>query len=549
MPEKYVESNLNNIRISSKNLLAKTNSLSQTTSTNESTNRHEVSQKEKSNIARTIKKRSEKSSQIQQQKIEEPNRAKELSGADSRKPIKADSRRKKETSKTQERKSPIKFFFKDESTALSTRTSSISIHYKESIELKSDFEDDVPVTHSTPASNRVKTTHLLSKRLKQKLNNTNKFDNGQNKSVNVETENSQNSIEIINRDVNNGDPLSKNGDPLSNNGSNEVKTEVINIDKMSDFDRKKCNKERLSDDPKKSKLLLEFVYGMRGTPKRVQSGKYELPFDFKDDDTISNENKLTDVKKITTLEFNDAYKSFGNFYLSNWLQNYELKRQKMNFRANRAKETHNFILNEQKNRFSACIAKKYADNKAKATISNEKTSIIVENQNFNPENSMNKSKMKFVIQKRAKSVSFAIDKVNSQAIATKGANNFKPIINMKPFYLVSQIEMEEILKEVEDRIDKIKKERKSSSRNKNLSSFSYADIPVVTDSESESEYQFTKSGSMKSRLSQSRYSNSPLRSGDFLNKKKRSNSVISSQITNGSIRNSSPEYYTKTSHR
>jgi len=170
----------------------------------------------------------------------------------------------------------------------------------------------------------------------------------------------------------------------------------------------------------------------------------------------------------------------------------------------------------------------------------------------NTESSINKPNMKFVIQKRSKSVSFAIDKVTSQIITTNSSTNFKPIINMKPFYLVSQIEMEEILKEVEERIDKMKKENKVSMRNKNSSSFSFADIPVVTDSDSECEDVFTKSTSsfrLKSRLSRSRYSNSPLRSGDFLSKKKRSNSILSSQITNGSIRNSSPEYYTKTSHR
>ena len=220
-------------------------------------------------------------------------------------------------------------------------------------------------------------------------------------------------------------------------------------------------------------------------------------------------------------------------HFTDWLENYQQQKLKLSMRQARAKENHNMILTENLNRWSEAISKKSQASKpvpgtpfgARSKVSTSpslfrtesvmsRASISEGSKAKDKENSFERvvrsayinaklSGTEADLKKRPKSVSFSLNSFNNAAPASikmrspikersfsvENSEQPKPIIHIQPTYLVSQIEMEEILKESETRSSKYEDKMRRNQeliRQKNVSSVSFADIVEIdTDSDCE----------------------------------------------------------------
>ena len=291
-------------------------------------------------------------------------------------------------------------------------------------------------------------------------------------------------------------------------------------------------------DLNKVKALYDFKYGINSSImnqpyKRITSGLFKLPFETDSNKTeIKNEVKET----ILTTQQNDqesleskSTKIFDNKHLLNWLQNYDYQRRKLNRRMNKVLLKNESIQKENLKRWSESISRKNStliarplsvnkqllqlDSNSKISFQHSIPSLIqkIEPRNiksaspFRQQQESSKESQQLSNTKRPKSVTFAINNFNKDSnseeinldknlISSNNNNNdnkIKPIIHLQSGYLISQIEMEDILKEVEERINtkKLQVSKKSSNeivRNINLhSNLSFNDIWEITDSESD----------------------------------------------------------------
>ena len=266
----------------------------------------------------------------------------------------------------------------------------------------------------------------------------------------------------------------------------------------------------------KAKLLFDFVYGKQNLPQRISSANYKLPYESVE--SLSNKQTTTSrstadfnsKKKESDDELNSTmdseellelhsklYDVRNNKFLTGWLQNYQNKKKKMSVRRQRAKDNHDMILNENLTKWSYSVNRKnMLSSRSASSISMLKsplsfttgdiTRVVSANVKTIAKYTLSKESLigdetrnvksahvisqaddgNMVLKKRPKSVSFSLNKMKKEA-EVKASNaetiKTKPIIHIQPAYLVSQIEMEEILQEVADRVQSSKSNKKSES--------------------------------------------------------------------------------------
>ncbi len=272
-------------------------------------------------------------------------------------------------------------------------------------------------------------------------------------------------------------------------------------------------------DLNKVKELYDFKYGINASAtnqpyKRITSGFFRLPFENDLDlnkSVIKNEenSEKTAIPNDQESLESKSQKIIENKYLLNWIQNYNYQRRKLNRHMNKVRLRKEAIQNENLQRWSESILKKNSATIARPISSNKQLlqldsgskisfqhqgPCLIEPRNtksafsFRPEESL-KELHQSSNTKRPKSVTFAfncsnLDK-NSNTEDNNNNNIIKPIIHLQSGYLISQIEMEDILREVEERIN-AKKSNNEIIRNINLhSNLSYNDICEITDSDSD----------------------------------------------------------------
>ena len=311
------------------------------------------------------------------------------------------------------------------------------------------------------------------------------------------------------------------------------------------FNRKlDSSRSKGEQDLTKAKLLFDFVYGKQNLPQRISSANYKLPYE----SIESLSNKQTTMsrttadsnskKKESDDEFNSTmdseellelhsklYDVRNNKFLTGWLQNYQNKKKKMSVRRQRAKDNHDMILNENLTKWSYSVNRKnMLSSRSASSISMLKsplsfttgdiTRVVSANVKTIAKYALSKESLigdetrnvksahvisqaddgNMVLKKRPKSVSFSLNKMKKEA-EVKASNaetiKTKPIIHIQPAYLVSQIEMEEILQEVADRVQSSKSNKRSESfvahkaisdeaiRIKNLSTVSFAETVEI----------------------------------------------------------------------
>lgn len=193
----------------------------------------------------------------------------------------------------------------------------------------------------------------------------------------------------------------------------------------------------------KTKLLFDYLHGIRGAPKRISTANYEIAY--MPDEHQTNVDLASSSLKPPMNERPGSVKGEVNVAeasknIITWLKNYELKRDKLSQNQSRARA----------NRIESA---KYPGTK---------------------KNQLN--------ERRPKSVTFSLKRESKQHIGHKKSttgDQIKPIIHVQTEYLVSQIEMEDILNKVVERVESAK----SKSRNsKNYSSVSFADTVCEIDS-------------------------------------------------------------------
>ena len=286
--------------------------------------------------------------------------------------------------------------------------------------------------------------------------------------------------------------------------------------------RKAIVRKREEMPKEKVKYLFEFIYGMQGIPKRIGSANYVLPYKTSE----PNEQKETyKSESLLKIPHETTHEMSNSKYFDDWLKNYEFQKMKSNMRQLNASRQANLILNQNINRWSECISKKIINSKPpSAQINKFKNSspLLFRNEPIEVRPSISagnrsadKENLRYIVERNAKSayisaklsdtnelkrpktVSFTVNSNNKTSSSNEmnetKAERAKPAISVRvqPTYLVSSIEMEEILQESEKRVRSVQSERSRKSnimqmksfeknfdiiRQKNTSNVSFADI-------------------------------------------------------------------------
>lgn len=347
---------------------------------------------------------------------------------------------------------------------------------------------------------------------------------------NNEEENTENLIDI-NQDTNSKQLVKK-----QNNKVKLVSIYKNNLNIENDNDM---------DDTEKAKHLFEFLYGFKGLPPRIRSSTLRKEIEpsqsyFNPENSIKNTATTTDDEcnfyDSTYLRRQDELRplsrnfTFDNPYLFEWLSLYEKRSKSMHERLNRVKENNFKIQTENQNIWSAAIERKKSaveafdkkknqyrlqlpmsasssssDRSSSSALTN-KPSIEIVKKNvklIDINNRMSKSAYNKVLDKnnnsdkRPKTVSFSLNNFKEKEKTTELTDlskETKSIIRLNEAYLVSQIEMEEILKEAEKRFldqkNNIRKHSKTSyefesslNSNNKLNSCTDLSTKIETDDE------------------------------------------------------------------
>ena len=338
----------------------------------------------------------------------------------------------------------------------------------------------------------------------------------------------------------------------------------------------------------KVKYLFEFVYGLQGIPKRIGSANYVMPFktDEKSNPPDSNQQKgLLKSESFTRIP-RETHEMSNSKYFDDWLNKYEYQKMKATLRQANASRQANLILKENLNRWSEAISKKIVNSKPpSAQISKFKNSspllfrnepvhetrpsISAGNRSADKENmvrTIERSVQSAYISaklndmniiKRPKTVSFTVNSNKTASMPNEvkeekdEKSESKVSVHVQPTYLVSQIEMEEILQESERRVKSVQSERSRMMQNnmsnatrdirqKNASNVSFADI-VEIDTDSDGDEYFRK---FEKQHSAQRYQN--LRKPSSSMSTFRSTNIKSGSATTTAKSRSSSGYKSKT---
>jgi hypothetical protein len=332
----------------------------------------------------------------------------------------------------------------------------------------------------------------------------------------------------------------------------------------------------------RAKYLFEFVYGLQGIPKRIGSAHYLMPFktDEKSNTPESNQQKVLLKSESFNRIPRETREMSNSKYFDDWLNKYEYHKMKATLRQTNASRQANLILKENLNRWSESISKKIVNSKPPSAQINKfknsspllfrnepvhetRPSISAGNRSADKENmgriversvksayiSAKLNDMNSI--KRPKTVSFTVNsnKTPSMPDVVKEEKDeiSKSItsVHVQPTYLVSQIEMEEILQESERRVKSVQSERSRMMQNntsnatrdirqKNISNVSFADI-VEIDTDSDGDEYFRK---FEKQHSAQRYQNA-LKPSSSMSTFRSTNIKSGSATTNAKSRSSS----------
>ncbi|CAF0852544.1 unnamed protein product, partial [Brachionus calyciflorus] len=191
----------------------------------------------------------------------------------------------------------------------------------------------------------------------------------------------------------------------------------------------------------RTKNLFEYLYIRPVLPKRLTSASYVLNIN----DT-KNEFKKPDIKFYDTfIEDIDLQENLSknsdlnkNEFFLKWIENYEARRNKLRDRMNKARLNHDKILSDNMKKWSESIQRKSAISKAN-NITSKST------YNFSDQNSQNQSKLECKSE-------LNVSKIRPKSVTFNKNSTVRSIVHVQPTYLVSQLEMEEIIKEANERL-------------------------------------------------------------------------------------------------
>ncbi len=282
---------------------------------------------------------------------------------------------------------------------------------------------------------------------------------------------------------------STNGTDLSNRFGSHSESWGQSPDKSSGIKKPKFIKIVYSEaELKQINNLFSFFYGVNGPPKRIRSANYASvmqsmlpkvaevetvkPFENKSDKNKIESNKTEDASKIEKMidKKNELNKNVLN-YFDNIIENFEKKRNQFNDRVKSAQIRRENLQEESLRRWSASIEKKAVtkqnepistNNKQNSPFSRPNSINIIdilygERSLFNRETKSETTSMRKLSNKRPKSVTFT-DDVNDEEKFDQSEfetdyeikQDEDNVFEQTP-YLLSAIEMEEILEEAATR--------------------------------------------------------------------------------------------------
>ena len=258
----------------------------------------------------------------------------------------------------------------------------------------------------------------------------------------------------------------------------------------------------------RAKFLLEFIYGLHGTPKRLGLANYVLPTAEKSEEKPSLPKNLDSFSQISTTEKSHALSTSKFFDV--WLQNYEHQKSKASQRQASASRQASLITKAKLSRWTDTILRKSVNTKpasvqaaklrhASPLLFRNEVATVSRPSISDGKRPGNKEKERFV---KSAYISAKLDESNVLRRRPKTVsfidNPNKDNVNIQPTYLVSQIEMEDILRESAKRIKfgmneklhtgyfKHLEKNNELLRQKNSSIVSFADIvEIETDSDGE----------------------------------------------------------------
>ncbi len=211
------------------------------------------------------------------------------------------------------------------------------------------------------------------------------------------------------------------------------------IPKTKNHQKHQTDEKNLTYD--KNKLMLEYLYGVHGAPIRVRSGHYRLP--------LSEDNsalKKHEEKRSTNEDFPQYInKSINNSkYFTKLLFDYNAKQENLKDRMERCKENQDRIISEKMNRFMDSINKKLTTTQHSSYAGKQRRQLCFSASASNSE--ARKTSIPLTLPYTAP------NNLSSSAVLAK--------VQLQPTYFVSQIEMEDILNEVNVRVDLVNRKTK-----------------------------------------------------------------------------------------
>lgn len=228
--------------------------------------------------------------------------------------------------------------------------------------------------------------------------------------------------------------------------------------------------EKLVEDNRKA-ALLQYMYGMHGVPTRVRSAQYRLPIDPSihsdqlDSQYFMPSNSRRGVEDMPPGK-DQQFPSSVDEYFGKWLMDYTLKKAKNNETSERVRDNLHYLTSENMHRWLYSINKKLNVRPTSSYQSRQELS-------FSRGPVLNTAlRARHESLKATRPASSAVPPPNSAStmVISKvpgGSThpNFEQynltadeeLIHIQPVYLVSQIEMEDIMNEVNMRVEILSK--------------------------------------------------------------------------------------------
>ena len=234
----------------------------------------------------------------------------------------------------------------------------------------------------------------------------------------------------------------------------------INLHKSPDLMEKN---QKIID---KKRAMLEFLYGLHGTPVRIKSAHYRLPFKrIEKESTSSSAFRLRNEQEFLKSEIDFGSKRIENFipattseYFTRWLVHYNLKHMQQNERMEKVHENQNYKMHENLQKWYRSIDKKQRRRPVTAAYAFRQELGFASASSSVPMISL-PSKISATINPLSPKSPLirSLPIMPIEPSPSTPNNESGKVVHLQPTYTVSQIEMEEIINEVKFRVEILNK--------------------------------------------------------------------------------------------